>query len=433
MELRVGDPERLALVFAQLAPYLDERQRRLWAGAEARALGHGGIRVVARAVGMREGTVARGARELDDGGLLPGRTRARGGGRKRLVDRDPELLPALLALLEPQQRDDRVSPLLWTTKSTRALAAELTDDGHPASADTVADLLAEHGFSLQGSAASTRTTEGRQSPDRDAQFRYLNEQATLHQAAGEPVVSVETTKKERIGRFPDAARVWRPVRDPTRGESHGSGEGPGIRDDRDTEAGSGGPRRGKPCPQGVTDVPATGGWARVGADQDTASFAVTSLRRWWDGFGAASFPAATRLLVTADAGGADDDERCRAWRAELAGLAADTGLAITVCHFPPGTSRWNVIERKLCSHITHNWRGRPLVRHDVMVNAIAAPEVHPAVNGHAVAGSRARLTPRRQATQHGMAPALIRHDWHGEWNYTLDPCLYTSRPGLRRR
>jgi hypothetical protein len=392
----------LAAVFEQVGPHLDERQRRLLAGAHARALGHGGIAVVARACGMRQQTVSRGVRELDAGDEPLGRVRAPGAGRKRLAETDPGLVPALLALIEPAERGDPMSPLRWTTKSVRVLAAELTAQGHPVSADTVADLLREQGFSLQGNA---KMIEGSQHPDRDAQFRYVNEQVGAHLAAGQPVVSVDTKKKEQIGEFANGGREWRPAGDPVRVHDHNF---PVLATDA------------KVAPYGIYDLGANTGWVNVGTDHDTAVFAVESLRRWWRGAGAAAYPGAGKLLVTADAGGSNS-YRSRVFKAELAGLATDTGLAITVCHFPPGTSKWNKIEHRLFSHITHNWRARPLTSHEVVVNTIAATTTRTGLRVHAELDTDTYPLGVTVSDEQMAALPLHRHDWHGEWNYTLDP------------
>src|SRR5512144_1492094 len=344
--------EMLAAKFGAIFPHLDERQRRLLMGAEARALGHGGIRLVARAAGMRERTVARGARELAAGAEPSGRVRAPGAGRKRSTERDRGLRPALLALVEPEERGDPMSPLRWTTKSTRTLAEELTRQGHRVGADTVADLLRAERFSLQGNA---KTLEGTRHPDRDGQFRYLDDTARGYLATGDPVISVDTKKKELVGQYRNAGRQWRPAGDPARVDTH---------DFPDQEL-------GRAIPYGVYDLAANAGWVTVGTDHDTAAFAVGAIRRWWDGGGRAAYPEARRLLITADAGGSSG-YRTRAWKAELAALAFDTGLAITVCHFPPGTSKWNKVEHRLFSHITMNWAGRPLTSHEVILSSIAA-------------------------------------------------------------
>src|SRR5216683_1687273 len=329
----------LAAKFEAIFPHLDERQRRLLMGAEARALGHGGLRLVARAAGVREATVSLGVDELDSGAGPLGRARRPGGGRKRAADLDPGLCPALLALVEPDERGDPMSPLRWTVKSTRNLAAELTRQGHRVSADTVGDLLREEGFSLQGNA---KTIEGRQHPDRDAQFRYISGQVAGHLAAGQPVISVDAKKKEKVGNFASNGAEWEPEGRPVRVNDH---------DFPDKEL-------GKVVPYGIYDVAANAGWVNVGTDGDTAAFAVESIRRWWDAAGRGAYPAAGRLLITADAGGSNG-YRTRAWKAGLAALAAETGLDITVCHFPPGTSTWNRIEHRLFSAISMNWPRRP--------------------------------------------------------------------------
>lgn len=391
----------LVAKFQVILPHLDERQRRLLLGAEARALGHGGIRAVARAAGVREATVSAGVDEVDAGAPLLGRVRRPGGGRKRAAERDPGLLPALLALVEPDERGDPMSPLRWTTKSTRNLAGELTRQGHQVSADTIGDLLRDNGFSLQ---ANAKTIEGRQHPDRDGQFRYLNEQVKDHQASTDPVISVDAKKKELIGPFSNTGRQWRPVGDPVRTRTHD------FLDDS----------LGKAVPYGVYDLTADTGWVNVGTDHDTAAFAVESIRRWWTSRGRRDYPNARRLLITADAGGSNG-YRARAWKAELAALAGQTGLQITVCHFPPGTSKWNKIEHRLFSHITMNWRGRPLTSHEVIVQSIAATTTRTGLRVHAELDTNTYDTGVRVHDRQIAALPLHRHDWHPDWNYTLQP------------
>ena len=306
-------------------PHLNERQRRLVLAQEARLLGHGGVRAVAQAAGVSETTVRSGVFELEAGGdpLPGGRARRPGGGRRPAEGRDPQLVPAMLGLVEPDERGDPMSPLRWTTKSLRSLAGELARQGHPVSAPTVGRLLREHGFSLQ---ANAKTLEGKQHPDRDAQFRYINEQARRHQAAGQPVISVDAKKKEHLGRLPNPGRQWRPKGDPVRVEDHSFFfTGPDV------------PHA---IPYGIYDLAADRGWVSVGVDHDTSAFAVASIRRWWQARGRSDYPGAGRLLITADAGGSNSC-RYRLWKAALAGFAAETGLAVTVCHFPPGTSKWN--------------------------------------------------------------------------------------------
>jgi transposase len=393
--------EMLAAKFGVIFPHLDERQRRLLMGAEARALGHGGIRLVARAAGVREATVSLGVDELDGGAEPLGRARRPGGGRKRAADLDPGLRRALLALVEPQERGDPMSPLRWTTMSTRKLAAELTRQGHEVSADTVGDLLREEGFSLQGNA---KTVEGKQHPDRDAQFRYINEQVRGHLAAMDPVVSVDAKKKELVGEFKNGGREWRPKGKPAQVSTH---------DFPDREL-------GKAIPYGVYDLAANAGWVNVGTDHDTAAFAVESIRRWWNAAGRDDYPQARRLLITADAGGSNG-YRTRAWKTELAALAAGTGLKITVCHFPPGTSKWNKVEHRLFSHITMNWRGRPLTSHEVIVNSIAATTTRTGLTVRAGLDPGSYPTGTEISDAQIAAVPLARHRFHGDWNYTIHP------------
>jgi transposase len=393
--------EMLAAKFGSIFPHLDERQRRLYLGSEARALGHGGIRLVAAAAGVREATVSLGVAELESGAEPLGRARRPGGGRKRLADTDPGLVPALLALVQPEERGDPVTPLRWTIKSTRDLAGELTRQGHRVSADTVHKLLHAEGFSLQGNA---KTIEGKQHPDRDAQFRYINEQARACAAAGDPVISVDTKKKEQVGEYRNAGRTWRPKGDPVKVRDH---DFPG-------------PDQGKAIPYGVYDLAANAGWVNVGTDHDTAAFAVESIRRWWNARGSADYPGAQRLLITAGAGGSNG-YRTRAWKAGLADLARETGLEITCCHFPPGTSKWNKIGHRLFSAITMNWRGRPLTSHEVVVNTIAATTTRTGLTVRAELDTRACATGVKISNTQMDALPLAPHDWHGDWNYTLHP------------
>jgi hypothetical protein len=400
----------LAAKFAAIFPHLDERQRRLLMGAEARSLGHGGIRLVARAAGVREATVSLGVDELDSGAEPLGRTRRPGGGRRRAADLDPGLRPALLALVEPDERGDPMSPLRWTTKSTRTLAAELTGQGHGVSADTAGDLLRAEGFSLQ---ANAKTVEGKQHPDRDAQFRYINEQVKAHQGTADPVISVDTKKKELVGEFRNAGRQWRPKGQPAATLVHDFPED----------------SLGKAVPYGIYDITGNTGWVSAGTDHDTAAFAVESVRRWWKAAGQGDYPLARRLLITADAGGSNG-YRTRAWKAELAALAVETGLEITVCHFPPGTSKWNKVEHRLFSHITMNWRGRPLTSHEVIVNTIAATTTRTGLRVRAELDASGYETGVQVSDAQMSALPLSRHDWHGDWNYTLHSREYDQLSGV---
>ncbi len=391
----------LAEVLGLLLPHLDERQRRLVLGAAARVRGHGGIRLVAGSAGVAESTVSRGLRELERGGEPDGRVRAVGAGRKRLRDLDPDLVPALLVLVEPDQRGDPESPLRWTVKSTRALAVELSRQGHRVGHDTVAALLKAEGFSLQG---TSRTTEGARHPDRDAQFRYINDQATAYLADGQPVISVDAKKKETLGEYAVAGREWHRVGQPVRVRAHDF------------------PEKGaeKAVPYGIYDIGADAGWVSVGCDGDTAAFAVATLRRWWHGQGRDRYPHASRLLITADAGGSNG-YLVRAWKKELAAFAHESGLEVTVCHFPPGTSKWNKIEHRLFSQISINWRGRPLTSHEVVVNTIGATRTRTGLAIHAELDPGAYPTGVNVPDDVMDRLPLTPHDWHGTWNYTLRP------------
>ena len=396
--------ESLAAKLSAVLPHLDERQRRLVMGAEARALGHGGIKTVARAAGVSAVTVSKGVAELDAGEEPLGRTRRPGGGRKPLTETDAGVRTALLSLVEPTSRGDPESPLRWTTKSVRNLAEAMSAAGHRISPPTVAKLLKAEGFSLQ---ANAKTIEGGQHPDRDAQFRYLNDRVREHQQAECPVISVDAKKKELVGRFKNSGREWQPKGEPQQTNVH---------DFMDTDL-------GKITPYGVYDVAADTGWVSVDTDHDTAEFAVATIRTWWRTRGSATYPNARRLLICADGGGSNG-YRTRLWKTELARLADETGLEVTVCHLPPGTSKWNKIEHRLFSHISMNWRGRPLESHQVIVNTIAATTTRTGLTVHAELdtgsypkGIKVTDQQMKDLEQH----ALRRHDFHGEWNYTLIP------------
>jgi transposase len=378
-------------------------------GAEARLLGHGGTRAVAQAAGVSETTVRRGVFELEEGQdpFPDGRARREGGGRRSTEELDAGLVPALLALVEPDERGDPESPLRWTTKSLRHLAAELTRQGHPVSAPTVGRLLRGAGFSLQ---ANAKTLEGVQHPGRDAQFRYINEQVKDHQGSGEPVISVDTKKREQLGRLPMAGREWRPKGEPVQVEDHSFFfTGPEVE---------------QAIPYGIYDITRDSGWVNVGTDHDTSVFAVESIRRWWRARGREDYPGAARLLITADAGGSNSC-RYRVWKSELAALAAETGLVITVCHFPPGTSKWNKIEHRLFSHITMNWRGRPLTSHEVVVQTIAATRTSRGLHVEAVLDRGDYPTGVAISKERFAALPLERHAAHSAWNYTLHPAAGT--------
>jgi hypothetical protein len=403
-----GTKAKLVDALGLLLPHLDERRQRLTLGAVARVLGHGGIRVVAGAAGVAESTVSRGKRELERGEEPAGRVRVPGAGRKSLREADPELVPALLALVEPDQRGDPESALLWTVKSTRNLAAGLTRQGHRVGSDTVAALLKAEGFSLQG---TSRTTEGARHPDRDAQFRYINDQVKAYLADGQPVISVDAKKKETLGNYAVIGREWQRAGQPVEVRAHDF------------------PEKGaqKAVPYGIYDIGADAGWVSVGCDGDTSAFAVATLRRWWNGEGRRRYPRASRLLVTADAGGSNG-YRVRAWKKELADFAYETGLEVIVCHFPPGTSKWNKIEHRLFSQISINWRGRPLTSHEVVVSTIGATTTRSGLSVHAELDPGAYPTGITVPDTVMERLPLTPHEWHGTWNYTLRPQPLAPKP-----
>jgi Rhodopirellula transposase DDE domain len=394
----------LATRFAAISPHLNERQRRLWVGAEARALGRGGVSVVARATGVSRPTVYKALSELEQPAIGEGRVRRPGGGRKRLRDRDPELEAALDALIDPDTRGDPMSPLRWTCKSTGQLALALTRGGHPVSADTVGAMLREAGYSLQ---ANAKLKEGKQHPDRDAQFRYLNEQVKQHQAVGAPVLSIDTKKKELVGEFKNGGREWQPKGQP---------EAVNVHDFLSQGV-------GKAIPYGLYDVSRNSGWVGVGTDHDTACFAVETLRRWWQGEGRLTYEGSHRLLLCADGGGSND-YRSRLWKTELARLAQETGLEITVCHLPPGTSKWNKIEHRMFAHVSMNWRGRPLTSHEVVVELIGATTTRQGLRIHAELDDGTYPTGLQVSDAALAAVPITKHTFHGEWNYTIAPRVH---------
>ena len=409
---------QLKLRLQVVLPHLNERQRRLVLAQEARLLGHGGVRTVAQVARVSETTIRNGVFELEAGGgsLPDSRVRMPGGGRKLAEDQDPDLLPTLLGLVEPDERGDPMSPLRWTTKSLRNLAEELTRQGHPASAPTVGRLLKKQGFSLQ---ANAKTLEGKQHPDRDAQFRYINEQVKAHQTDGQPVISVDTKKKEHLGFLPHAGRQWRPKGDPVQ-----------VEDDSFLFTGPNVPHA---IPYGIYDLAADRGWVNVGVDHDTSAFAVASIRGWWKARGNGDHPRASRLLITADCGGSNS-YRYRLWKAELADFAAETGLAVTVCHFPPGTSKWNKIEHRLFSHITMTWRARPLTSHEVVVNSIAATRTRTGLRVEAELDTGTYPLGVAVSTEHMSTLPITPHAERGSWNYTIGPAAeHMNVPALEGR
>ena len=398
------DQATLRAKHTALSPVLTERSRRLWAATEAQAIGYGGIAQVARATGIAASTIQRGLRELTaDEPLVSTRTRKVGGGRKRVTDRDPTLLRDLDALVEPTAPGDPDSPLRWTCLSARTLAVALDGLGHHVSHTVVAELLHGLGYSLQG---NVKTREGRQHADRDAQFRYIARRVREAQRRQQPTISVDTKKKELVGDFKNAGRTWRPAKSPQRVRVH----------DFLIKT----PAGGKAIPYGVYDLHRNEGWVSVGIDHDTATFAVQSIRRWWQQMGRPVYRAAQSLLITADAGGSNGT-RLRLWKWELQQLATRTGLVITVCHFPPGTSKWNKIEHRLFSHIAMTWRGKPLVDLATIVSLIGST--------HSRSGLRVRSELDRGQYPSGITVTdeqlatvrLVRHRFHGDWNYTIHP------------
>jgi transposase len=404
----MGDVTMIQAKYQALFGRLDEATLRLWAATEARGLGRGGVSLVAKAIGMSRTTVYAGLAELKaessaakPAGDVRSRSRATGGGRKRLADKDASLLRDLDALVEPARRGDPMSPLRWTCKSTYRLAEELRRQGHSVCQRTICDLLGYLGFSLQ---STRKTREGRQHADRDAQFGHIARAVADYQAAGDPVISVDTKKKELIGDFKNAGQEWQPK---------GTPEEVRVHDFID-------PVLGKVAPYGVYDVTANMGWVNVGIDHDTAEFAVESIRRWWREMGAEVYPRARRLLITADCGG-NNGNRVRLWRRELQKLADELQLTIQVCHLPPGTSKWNKIEHRMFCHITANWRGRPLVSRQVVVNLIGHTTAKNGLHIKAALDEKTYAAGIKVTDEELASLALERDEFHGEWNYRLRP------------
>ena len=394
--------EGLSGFFEFMFEHLDERQRRLLAGGTARLLGRGGITVVASTTGMSRNTVTDGAKAYGSGEPPTGRVRSEGGGRPRLEDLDPSLLDDLDDLVEPDSRGDPMSPLRWTLKSTRQLATALGEMGHQISHAVVALLLHEMGYSLQ---ATAKTVEGAQHEDRNEQFEHINRLAGERLAAGQPVISVDCKKKELVnGRKANAGREW---------HRKGQPEHVDVHDFPDKNV-------PKAVPYGVLDVGANEGWMSVGDDHDTSAFAVNAIRRWWQAMGRQRYPHATALMVTADAGGSNG-YRNKLWKVELAKLAQETGLTITVCHYPPGTSKWNKIEHRMFSFITKNWRGKPLTSYQVIVDLVASTTTQTGLRILAE-WDQGKYPKGIEITDAELAALpLARHEWHPEWNYDLAP------------
>lgn len=394
-------------LFTLLRPLLNERQTRLFVAALAIALGKGGGAIVTEATGIRSKRIWLGKRELlaaasSDGS--PGkskRVRQPGAGRKLLTETDPTLVPDLLDMIEPTTRGDPESPLRWTTKSVRHLAAALRKKGHRIGHSKVATLLRDLGYSLQ---AMTKTLEGAQHPDRNAQFEHINAETKRFQHAGQPVVSVDAKKKELVGDYKNGGREWQPEGEPVMAPTHDFPD----------------PKVPKAIPYGVYDPTRNEGWVSVGIDHDTAEFAVSTLLSWWRTMGIKAYPNATQLLITADAGGSNGYRR-HGWKVEVQRFADETGLEVTVSHFPPGTSKWNKIEHRLFSAISQNWRGRPLSNHETMVSLIANTTTDTGLRVRAKLDKRSYPTGRKFTAKELRILRIARNDFHGEWNYTLSP------------
>jgi len=397
METNQKIAEKLAIVL----PHLNEKQRRLLIAAEARTLGWGGISKVAQATGVSRVTIHKALAEIESKKIIAERVRKPGGGRKDITEQHPNILEKLEALVDPVTRGDPRSPLRWTCKSTRQLSQELGRKGYAVSNVTVAELLHRLDYSLQ---ANAKTLEGASHPDRDAQFHYINRRVQGFLRRHQPVISVDTKKKELVGNFKNGGREWQPKGEPEKVEVHDFAS----------------PEFPKVIPYGVYDVGKNMGWVNVGTDHDTASFAVASIRRWWFGMGRELYPNATDLLICADCGGSNG-YRLRLWKMELQTLASETGFGITTCHFPPGTSKWNKVEHRLFSHISMNWRGRPLISHEVLVKLIGETTTSTGLEVKAQLDKR-RYPVKVKVTDEEMKTVKIRpHKFHGEWNYSINP------------
>ena len=398
----MGDEQEIRAKYRVLLPVMDERHRRLWAGTEARVLRRGGIAVVARATGLARNTIVRGLAEMAQKQTLSAsRVRRPGGGRKRTTLLAPGLTTALEQLVEPVTRGDPESPLRWTSKSTRHLAEELNAQGYEVSHTLVAGLLHNLDYSLQ---ANRKTLEGASHPDRNAQFEHINETVKTKLKHGQPAISVDTKKKELVGRFKNAGRAWRPQGNPEKVKVH---------DFLD-------PKKGKAIPYGVYDLGRNLGWVSVGVDHDTAAFAVATIRRWWRELGRKHYPRAKSLLITADSGGSNGS-RLRLWKWELQKLAQQTGLVISVCHLPPGTSKWNKIEHRLFSFISQNWRGQPLLTHAAIVSLIAATQTKTGLKVRCVLDTREYPKGMKPTDEQMAAINLKPNKFHGDWNYSILP------------
>jgi hypothetical protein len=386
-----------------LSPFLNERARRLWSAVEASVLGHGGIRFLSKVTGQSRTTITRGKQELQTGqlGESQNRIRKEGGGRKGALEKSPEIEKALLRLIEPTVRGEPESPLLWTTKSLRKLAEELKSQNYSVSHTLVGQILKDNDFSLQ---ANRKTDEGKNQPDRDAQFNYIHQKVLTFQKTGSPVISVDAKKKELIGNYKNSGVEWQEKKHPVQVKVY----------DFLSEA------QGKAIPYGVYDIANNKGWVNVGIDKDTAEFAVQTIRNWWSQMGKELYPQAPKLLITADSGGSNG-VRVRLWKKELQALANETHLEISVCHFPPGTSKWNKIEHRLFSYITKNWRARPLISYEVIVNLIAGTTTSKGLEVKCALDPKLYASGKKVTARELSAINLSRDAFHGDWNYSIQP------------
>lgn len=398
------DEVSLRRKFLDVWSLLDERSRRLMAASEARSLGYGGVSKVRRACGLSRKAIVKGMHEISCGNTMPGRIRRPGAGRKKITESDPKLLASLEHLVEPETRGDPESPLRWICKSTRTLAAQLTGKKHPVSHEKVAQLLRDQNYSLQ---SNRKTEEGADHPDRDAQFRHINAQVKRALATGIPVISVDTKKKELLGNYKNSGRQWLPAKKPVKVNGH---DFPSLDIPR-------------AYPYGVYDVARNRGFVNVGTDHDTGAFAVASIRGWWRNEGRSLYSEARALLVTADGGGSDGS-RLRLWKLELQKFADETGLSISVCHFPPGTSKWNKVEHRLFSFISSNWRGEPLRDYETIVNLIARTTTAKGLQVICRLDRRKYPIGRKVTDEEFKGLNLKRNTFHGDWNYIISPSTH---------
>jgi hypothetical protein len=398
------DAKSLRRKLSGVLPLLDERSRRLIAASEALSLGYGGVSTVRRACGLSRKAIAKGIREIAAGNAIPGRIRRMGAGRKNIIERDPKVLIMLDRLIEPETRGDPESPLRWICKSTRTLSAQLSRQKHPISHEKVAQLLRDQNYSLQ---SNRKTEEGADHPDRDAQFRHINKQVKRALGKGMPVISVDTKKKELLGNYDNSGKQWLPTKQPLKVNGHDF-PSPDV------------PRA---YPYGIYDLGRNTGFVNVGTDHDTGAFAVASIRGWWRSEGRSLYSQARALLITADGGGSNG-ARLRLWKLELQKFADETGLSISVCHFPPGTSKWNKVEHRLFSFISSNWRGEPLRDYETIVNLISRTTTAKGLQVTCRLDRRKYPTGRKVTDEEIMRVNLKREKFHGEWNYTICPSFF---------